>query len=80
MPAIMFKDIEGWMASYAVFDELGGTITVVRNPDDDDRPIHIVSARAWPRLVELLQEAGIEFELVGKRVPAMPGVKSVTSP
>ncbi len=54
------------MASYAVFDELGAPVTVVRNPEDDDRPIHIIGARSWPRLVGLLEQAAIPYKVVTK--------------
>ena len=64
MPAIIFRDREAWMASYAVFDELGTPVTVVRNPEDDDRPIHIIGARSWPRLVKLLEKAAIPYKIV----------------
>ncbi len=57
------------MASYAVFDELGATVTVVRNPGDEDRPIHIIGARSWPRLVGLLGKAAISYEVVAEAPP-----------
>lgn len=71
MPAIIFRDRDGWAASIDVFDELNAPVTVVRNPDDDDRPIHIVGARSWPRLVKLLEKAALPYEVVSK-VPATP--------
>ena len=71
MPAIIFRDREAWMASYDVFDELGATVTVVRNPEDEDRPIHVIGARSWPRLVKLLEKAALPYEVVNK-VPATP--------
>ncbi len=77
MPAIIFRDRAGWAASIDVFDELNAPVTVVRNPEDDDRPIHIIGARSWPRLVGLLEQAAIPYEVVNK-VPAAlrPAIKS----
>ena len=64
MPAIIFKDRAGWAASIDVFDELNAPVTVVRNPEDDDRPIHIIGARSWPCLVKLLKQAELPYEVV----------------
>ncbi len=64
MPAIIFRDRAGWAASIDVFDELNAPVTVVRNPEDDDRPIHIIGARSWPRLVGLLEQAAISYEVM----------------
>ena len=71
MPAIIFRDREAWMASYDVFDELGAPVTVVRNPEDEDRPIHIIGAPSWPRLVGLLEQAAIPYKVVMK-APSSP--------
>ena len=65
MPAIIFRDREARLGAFDVFDELDAPVHIVRNPDPNDtRPVHIVSLRAWPRLVRLLGRAEIAYEVV----------------
>ena len=80
MPAIIFRDRAGWAASIDVFDELNAPVTVVRNPEDDDRPIHIIGARSWPRLVGLLEQAAIPYDVVTEAPPtAFPQPEQLSS-
>ena len=66
MPAIIFRDREARLEAFDVFDELDAPVHIVRNPEDDDRPIHIIGARSWPRLVGLLEQAAILYDVVGR--------------